>query len=310
MCQYCIEGGILIPMLESVYMGEITKIEGLNISSYIKEGENLYVAVDKAKGFEDYCSIDIIICRLYEEYIFHGFNNLPYKKITAVFGSDVVDIFLKQRNALNKKQKISVIWENLYNREIYQNNRQWNNFMSAKTELKEISFVILNFYYDWWIKGHKKVTSNPMKKLKKTGILNPIGNTPQKKWDSFCALFPWVYFSLVYLYKYHNDTELIEKIALHSPNGVPGMEGDELWLQRKAFIFFIQKVGIINALAKIDEIRVQLIYYALLKCKVSEDEIKIIVELLRENPDRFGLGDEVDYYISQIEDVIISTLPY
>ena len=30
MCQYCIEGGILIPMLESVYMGEIPKIEGLD----------------------------------------------------------------------------------------------------------------------------------------------------------------------------------------------------------------------------------------------------------------------------------------
>ena len=305
MCGYCIECGVLIPALESAYKGETVKIDGFYIANYLQEEDNFYIAVDKAKEFENFNDFsDIAICRLYEQYILYGLDNALYKKITSIFGHDVVDVFLKKRRALNNKQNVSAIWEKLYDKEIYQNNRQWSNFMSAKTELIEISSNVLSFYYDWWIKGHKKEISDPMERLNETGIMDPIENTPQKEWEKFYALFPWFYFSLMYLWKYHSNTELIKKIALHHPKDVPDFEGYDLWLQRKAFVFYIQKVGITKMLKHVDKIRFELIYYALLKCKVSRDEIKTIIRLLRENQDRLVLDEDAEYYISKIEDVI------
>jgi len=307
MCQYCIEGGVLIPLLEAAYVGEVKKIDGWYISSCIQEEDNLYTAVDKARGFEDCCSIDIVICRLYEEFIFYGFDNLLYKKITTVFGSDFVDVFLKQRNALNNKQKISVIWENLYNKENYQNDLLWNNFISAKTELIEFSLDVLNFYYDWWIKGNKSETSYPMKRLEETGIIFPVGHMLQKESEIFDALFPWVYFSLMYLAKYNSSPDLIEKIALYSSKQMPGIGGYDLWLQRRAFIFFIQKLGMINALKKIEKIRIELIYYALLKSKIPIRETTEAIKILRKNRAKFYVMGtyNVDEYISNMEKVML-----
>lgn len=305
MCGYCIEGAVLIPALESAYKGEIVKIDGLYISNCLKEEDNLYIAVDKARGFAYLNDFrDIVICRLYEQYILHGLDNVLYKKITLVFGRDVVDVFLKKRRGLNNKLKVSRIWEKLYDKEIYQNHQQWSNFMSAKTELIEVSLDLLSFYYDWWINGHNREISDSMKRLKKTGIMDPIEDTPQKEWEKFYALFPWFYFSLMYLWKYHSNTELIEKIALHCPKGVPDFEGYDLWLQRRAFVFYIQKVGITKALKHVDKVRIELIYYALLKCKVSIDETKIIIGLLKKNIDRFTFGGDAEYYISKIENII------
>ena len=312
MCGYCIEGGVLIPELESAFNGKKTKVESLYLTNYLQEENNLYSAIDEAKKFESRNDFaDIVLCRLYEKNILYGADNILYKKIITVFGHDVVDTVLKKRSGLNDKLYVSRIREKLSDKEIYQNNRQWNSFISDKPELIEDSLKLLRFYYDWWIKGHNKRRSDPNLRLKKTGIMDPIADTPKKEWERFYSLFPCLYFSLIYLWKYHSDTELIEKIALHCPKGVPDFEGYDLWLQRKAFIFFIQKVGIIKALEKTDQIRVELIYYALLKCKVSSDEIKIIVGSLRENPGRFAAFDEdVEYYVSQIEDIIISTLPH
>ena len=302
MCGYCFEGGILIPALELAYKGEKTKIDGFYIANYLQEENNLYLAVDEAKKFEsrnDYAGI--VLCRLYENYILSGVDNVLYKKITSIFGDDVVDTVLK-KSSLDSKQYVSRIRKKLCDKEIYQNNRQWDNCISGKTELTEDSLKLLNFYYDWWIEGQNKRKSEGLLRLRKTGIMDPIADTPKTEWERFYALFPYVYFSLIYLWKYHSDIELIEKIALHCPDGTPDFEGYDLWLQRRAFAFFIQKVGIIKALEKADQIRVELIYYALLKFKISSDEIKIVLGLLRENPGRFAAFDEeVEYYISQIE---------
>jgi len=302
MCGYCIEGGVLIPALELAYKEEKTKIDGFNIVTCLQEENNLYLALDEAGKFEyrnDFA--DIVLCRLYEKYILFGIDNVLYKKIISIFGNDMIDNVLK-RSEFNNKQYVSRIKVKLSDQKIYQNNQQWNNFISDKTELIEDSLKLLSFYYDWWIKGHNKRESDPYLRLKKTGIMDPIADTPKKEWERFYALFPCLYFSLMYLWKYHSDTELIEKIALHSPKGVPDFEGYDLWLQRKAFAFLVQKIGLIKVLEKTDQIRVELIYYALLKCKVSKDEIKIVVRLLRGTPGRFAHFDEdVEYYISQIE---------
>ncbi|MBC2704290.1 hypothetical protein [Desulfobacula sp.] len=280
MCGYCFEGGVLIPALELAYKGEKTKIDGFNIENYLQEESNLYLVVDEAKKFEcrnDYAGI--ILCRLYEKYILSGVDNVLYKKITSIFGDDIVNTVLK-KSSLDSKQYVSRIRKKLSDKEIYQNNRQWDNCISGKPELIEDSLNLLNFYYDWWIKGQNKRKSDSLLRLKKTGIMDPIANTPKTEWERFYALFPLVYFSLTYLWKYHSDTELIEKIALHCPDGTPDFGGYDLWLQRKAFVFFIQKVGIVKALEKIDQVRIELIYYTLLKTNFEIAELEIIKKVV------------------------------
>ena len=49
---------------------------------------------------------------------------------------------------------------------------------------------------------------------------------------------------------------------------------------KESICFYIQKVGITKALKHVDKIRIELIYYAVLKCKVSIDETKIIKSLI------------------------------
>ncbi|GAB6146636.1 hypothetical protein JCM12294_40770 [Desulfocicer niacini] len=78
----------------------------------------------------------------------------------------------------------------------------------------------------------------------------------------------------MYLRKYNRNSELIEKIALYCPNDVPDFMGYDLWLQRRAFVLYVQGVGIIEVLKHVDEIRPELINYALLKCRVSKGEAK------------------------------------
>ena len=148
-CGYCIEGGVLIPALESAYKGAKPEIDGFYIANYLQEENNLYLAVEEAGKFE--CRSDftnIVLCRLYEKYILSWVDNVLYKKNTSIFGHDVLDVFLKKRNELNKKRYVSKIWEVLWNKEIYQDNRQWNILIYDKAGLIEGSLKILNFYYD------------------------------------------------------------------------------------------------------------------------------------------------------------------
>jgi len=313
MCGYCIEGGFLIPALESAYVGGIpAENDDFYLWGYLQEEENLYSVIEIAKESDDcHEAMDIIFCRLFENYILYGFDMVIFKKMTSTFGPGVLDSFIEKRIDLNNEGHMSRIREKLCDKKNYQNDQLWKGFISDKAKLIEDSLKLLSFYYDWWIKGHNKKESDPYLRLKKTGIMDPIADTPKNEWERFYAMFPLVYFSLMFLWKYDSDTELIEKIALHCPKGVPDFVGYDLWLQRKAFAFLVQKVGLIKVLEKTDQIRVELIYYALLKCKPPIDEIKIVLELLREIPGRFAhFNEDVDYYISQIEDVIISTLPH
>lgn len=310
MCGYCIEGGIVIPVLESAYKGEIARLDVTDnfedffyILSRLQEEDDFYIPVDEVKKFDDiYKFKDIAVCRLYEQYILHGWDDDFYKKIIAVFGHDVMDVFLQKTRMQDNNQKTSKIWERLCDKETYQNFEKWNHFISAEIELINFSSELLSFYYNWWIKGNEKEISDPGERLIKTGIMDTIVDTSQEEWEKLHALFPWVYFSLMYLWKHDGHSELIGKIALHCSNHTPCFEGYDLWLQRRAFVFYIQRVGIINVLTQhVDEIRLELIYYAVLKCKATRDEAKIIIGLLRENQDNFTFGADVEYYISKIE---------
>jgi len=314
MCGYCIEGGTLIPALELACKGKKPKIDSLfpgidsfYIANYLQEENNLYLAVDEAKKFEyrnDFS--DIVLCRLYEEYILFGADNVLYKKITSIFGHDIIDTVLIKRSGLNNKRYISRIRKKLCDIKKYQNNLQWDNFISDKMELMEDSLKLLNFYYDWWIEGQNRRKSEGLLRLKKTGIMDPIADTPKTEWERFYALFPYVYFSLIYLWKYHSDTELIEKIALHCPKGVPDFEGYDLWLQRKAFVFFIQKVGIVKALGKIDQVRIELIYYTLLKINFEVAELEIIKKVVVSFEKNHVVSScEYEDVLSVIDDLIL-----
>ena len=91
MCGYCIQGAGLIPALESAYKGETVKIDGLYISNCLKEEDNLYIAVDKARGsayLNDFR--EIVICRLYEQYILLAHSFVPIRlQRGASFNFDV-----------------------------------------------------------------------------------------------------------------------------------------------------------------------------------------------------------------------------
>jgi len=127
--------------------------------------------------------------------------------------------------------------------------------------------------------GENKEFSDPGKRMEETGIMDPIENTTPKDWDKFFSLFPVAYFSFLILARHKIDAKILRQIALECPRDVPSFTGNDLWLQRKAFAVCVKYYGVQFILDNYDDIRLEMIYYSLLKesiCVADLDVLKSI----------------------------------
>jgi len=75
---------------------------------------------------------------------------------------------------------------------------------------------------------------------------------------------------------------------LNCPHDVPDFTGNDLWLQRKAFLFCVKKYGLEFILDNLNKIRFELIYYILLKTDMKLIDLSRLRKAVLSQNDRFA----------------------
>jgi hypothetical protein len=272
MCGYCIEVGVTLDFIERQRMSEKIEFENHGLLVYLQESINFPEIIDKTKTFYGFsCSIDIAFCRLWEAFLNQEHSGI-YHCLVNGYGEKVIDDFLLGlRNNYHNEN-----WKSLGDKELYINKRSWDHFFGNVNQLIENSESTLKSYSDFWICGQNKEISDPEKRMEETGIMDPTEDTTPKDRDSFYTLFPIVFFSFLIIKRFKNDSEILSRIALESPHDVPDFSGYDLWLQRKAFVVCVKNYGIQFVLDNYDDIRLELICYALLKDSICAEDLGVL----------------------------------
>jgi hypothetical protein len=243
--------------------------------NYLQEGIDIPKVIDKIKNspfFED--TVDIAFCRAWESVINNHHGNL-FNTIKKTYQPDLIYKFI------DKLQDCDVpLVSSVDNKHLYMEKDYWDNLFRNAKQLIPESERILNSYYRWWIEGIGKEKPDHNGRFKKPGVMDPIENTAQEDWQRFYALFPIVFFSFLVLSKYKENSDLIRIIALNRPYDVPDFLGNDLWIQRMAFNKCIKLYGIQFIFDNYDQIRLELIYYALLKRSIPITDNKLKEHLL------------------------------
>lgn len=297
MCGYCFENWLLLEGLSSRRDEAVAEtgtpfLRNIAAAVLLQEEEPLLPFLDQAARWGNPSfQLDIIFCRLFEHCLFLGVDRSLVRKINSLYGPDAAATFLHNRN----HTVLAVHWIAIFTPAAFADEDKWRRFLwTASARLADLTYDTLEFYVDWWLRGRGKTTSDGADRLEQTGRMDPIDNTPKQEWDYFYAIFPWVYFSLMYIGRYCPNAPLIEQIALHPPQDVPDFPGHDLWLQRRAFLFYLQSAGWPGLLKHPDQIRFALVEYGLRKYKPFRRQTASALAWLRANQDRFPFWDEND----------------
>ena len=280
MCGYCIESWIILNFIEREQTRRQVKLENNWVPFYLQESKDFVGIMIKTRKFGNFPgSIDIAFCRTWEILLNKKYDGV-YQSMEDQFGTESINEFLfKMRN-----NRDCASWNSIGNGNLYVDKSCWNKFVRNKKQLIEKSEETLILYHNWWIQGNNKETSDPQKRFQETGIMDPIDDTTPKDWDKFYLLFPSVFFSLLFLLKHQSNSDIIKRIAIEYPHDVPDFFGYDLWLQRKAFITCLKEYGVRFILEHYDDIRLELIYYALLKESIFKTELNLLKEHLLSHP--------------------------
>lgn len=276
MCGYCVEGGFTIDFIECEKSYKKVELNNILVTTCLQESENIPEIICELKKFDNFHgSIEIVFCRIWEMLLFQEDYEYSLSLLSEFETASINDFFIKLKG--NNDHKLC---ESLSNNNLYTDRSNWKNFIKNKPQLIEDSTNVLNDYYHFWILGKGKKTSDPSKRIQETGIMNPIENTIPKDMGKFYSLFPIVYFSLLVLLRYQKDSNIIKLIALENPYDVPDFLGYDLWLQRKAFSTCTKNYGVQFILDNYDNIRIELIYYSLLKESVCLADMEVLKDHL------------------------------
>lgn len=302
MCGYCIEAAVVLDFVESEISCKVVDLENNWVSIYLQESKKFPEIISKLKIFENFPStIDIAFCRIWEMLLCGEYDEIN-KLTTNEYDVESINNFLVKlkNNCENKK------WESLGDNKLYIENGAWEQFACNVSELIENSELTLEGYYNWWVLGVNKETSDPKDRMEETGIMNPIEDSTPTDWDKFYNTFPFVYFSFLVLTKYQNNSNILKKIALESPRNVPNFLGYDLWLQRKAFTTCVKEYGVQFILENYRDIRFELIYYSLLQNSITMVGLGVLKEHLLSH-DHWVDGIDTDSVVQLINRAQLSS---
>lgn len=304
MCGYCIESIEVVPFVEAMHEGEGWNVYEDHFGfTYLQEVQPLLAGVNQLTSRNQFTGCeDALVCRLCEYRLLQETDDERSTRWTPLFIQHVDNCGREITAALtNVKQLADTVdvWRRVFSRDLFLSQPAWERVM-ASDELGAVALQALSYYVDWWIDGRMKETSDGSDRLSDTGIMDPIDDTPSGEWKKFYTLFPIFYFSVVYLWKYGGSGRLLEKVALTHPNDCPDFRGYDLWLQRRAFLYVVTSIGFarfFERLEKAEYIRLELLYYALLKLNVDQDKFEAVADWAKVHLDKLcwescGVGSD------------------
>lgn len=270
MCGYCIEGGAALDFIESEKFSQYEEWVNNDITVYLQESTHFPQIIKKLKKLDGFhVSIDLAFCRLWEECSKKEFSNI-YHCLVVEYGEKVIDNYLSE---LQNNHYLNETFNFLGDGNLYTSSACRENLFRDAKQLVEASESILVAYLDFWVDGKGKAISDPVKRLEETGVIEPFEVTTAEDRETFYTLFPAVFFALLIIQQFNKNSELLKRIALESPHNVPDFLGYDLWLQRKAFEAAVKNHGIQFILDNYDGIRLELIYYTLIKASLCVAEL-------------------------------------
>jgi|GEM_PF-6209990 len=322
MCGYCVEQGILLPYLAVEYSQDLALIEqslsdcqdGFLVGEYLLESNHIELLLKTVKDRKNISrGIDIVFCRLYEHFIFSGYNSTFYTSLISYVDRSVVDSFYARqfdRAALDSfysrqceidsETSLKALWKE----ETFTNQNNWDSFIADKHVLAS-SVAKLEGYHDWWILEHGKEINDPETQMKELGYHTCDSNPTRGDRKRFDLEFPSTFFSFCYVAKYSSQSDIIKKIALDGLPNVPSLGyARDLWLQRKAFSHCVNEYGMAFILENADSengwLRAELIYYALLKSKneFRADELSNVRNIIRDDGESEKVLEFIDTMIA------------
>ncbi len=272
MCGYCFETGFVLPFVESEMKQEAFDLlnNEIGIHQFLQETSNLPLMVQQThlEGLYRH-SLDILFCRLYEQYLTEPFDASYFSMIRSTFGWAVVETFL----AGLKTRHAGQLWQALGDENLYTTESQWRSFM-AVPQMLTAAQKQLQAYHDWWLLGRSKQFSDPVQRFEATGMYDPIHDTTPKDWRTFQATFPVIFFAFITLAHHQPQAAILKQIALQIPHGVPDFNANDLWLQRRALITCIRHYGVAFLIENLHTMRYELIHYALMKHTLNREDLE------------------------------------
>ena len=271
MCGYCMEDVYALDFASEPYMPRELDLDAFNIPQYLQEHFDLAEALQEAGRVGS--SPDLVViarCRMYERFLRDGFDPKAWDVASAAFGSVTAEAHL-ETDAFGPWADIG---RRLLARDVCSSQQAWNACISDSSQLLAASGRCLEAYIAWWIDGAEPRPSASAAGLRLAEVTDPTENTPAAERDRFHRRFPCVFFSLCVLAAHGERWDLVLRVALDTPDGVPDFAANDLWLQRTALIACIRRFGFDFARRHVSKLREELVYYVLLRCPAGKRELQ------------------------------------
>ncbi|MBF0503391.1 MAG: hypothetical protein HQM09_24945 [Candidatus Riflebacteria bacterium] len=226
--------------------------------------------------------VEIAVCRLFQQYILHGFEPTHLLKIEKRVGQGALsDYFESQRKA-----ETGTIWDSLCYRETFVLRERWNDFIRSVTgDLRCAEAQVAAFIEKCTTGfggGFPDEVSTPATTIP---LPENLASAPSSvgKCDGkfFSEQFSATLFAMLILARYSPRHELLRKLALARP-GFCDFCGNSYWIARWAFFHCVQEQGIDFIFENERDVRYLLIAYVVLKASLPKSDLHRLRLLIQE----------------------------
>lgn len=235
MCRFCLEGALVLALEE---FGDEALFDALGppIPALEEVGDLRTVFADLDS---DRHALEVVMARLVEHYLLHGFEAGLFEAIEHAYGQAAVADYL-QASRRAQPDSLGVALADIT---CYQQPAAWAALIANRADLVAQARARLSNYRDAWCTvWHWPADGD-------AAAFEPVGQPPSRKScdedaDNLHARFVGDFAALAILARYQPDTDIIPALVAAYPMHQPGFSTLGLWLQRRALRHGVQHRGV------------------------------------------------------------------
>ena len=270
MCGFCIESQVVLDLMERERQGEIVAVDDHAVGAGLQEATNLADYLRQIGSSINFPLTQTLAwCRAWETLIQYESVD-DFGVVASAYGQSNWEAMLTSLPLPAGYPPLAVIREPSFYRDI----SAWHTVMQDLVGLTEMAERVLSAY-----KARCLAVEDPDSESVLPNSAQQNANRLNIQW--FQQEFPLLFISLVWLSYQQPKTSILRDIALMSSTVGPDFTGCDLWLQRKAFLVCLNSEGIHFLLNHFEQIRFELMYYALLKGAIDQTDYEALAERLQ-----------------------------
>ena len=252
----------------------------------------------KQKSFFSEVPPEVILYRGLEILFEHGFSSPIYQQLLKrplyrdAIATTCSDDKRKEFESATEGLDIKHLGL-LYDAETYfwgERSKQLRNLANVLPPCRNL----LKHYISWWLKGQKLQKNDLNAMVEETGVFDPIHDITVEEHARFNLLSRAIYFSILTVGSCSAGKKMLLAIAGKPTAGVPGFDGEELWLNRVAALKLYDLDGFDMFLKYLRIIRATDFYYICMVRDISVEQKKMMLD----EAERYHEDETTDNYIS------------